>query len=406
MAIEATQPIRKMKFAVLAILILATLSLIQPASAQTFQVLYTFKGGPDGGNPLSGVTFDADGNLYGTTTVGGNVGGGGVVYKLDSLGNETPLYAFNGWEDGGNPSAGVILDREGGIYGVTPFGGVGGSYGVVYTINKQNQEKQLYLFHGGTDAQGAYTDLIRDSKGNLYGTGIIGGAYNCGAVYRVTRTGIESVLYSFTCGNDGAYPTAVLASDEQGNLYGTTQAGGTYNQGVVFKLDPNNNETVLYTFTGGADGASPMAGVTRSKSGNLFGTAYIGGAYGYGAVYEISGSGEFSVLYSFTGGADGYAPQGPVTYNEQNSTLYSSAYYSAGRRGFGTVFALDLQGHFNVLHSFTGRKDGGAPSAKITLDAAGNLYSTTPIGGPRNKNGACPDYKGQFGCGIVYKITP
>ena len=152
------------------------------------------------------------------------------------------------------------------------------------------------------------TGVIRDSAGNLYGTTKSGGRRNAGVVYKLDTSGRETVLHSFTSGADGGGPIAGVIRDSAGNLYGTTFYGGAANGGVVYKLDTAGHEIVLYNFTGGADGSQPDAGVIRDSAGNLYGTTYLGGAANAGVVYKLDPSGHETVLYSFTGGADGGYP--------------------------------------------------------------------------------------------------
>ena len=187
-------------------------------------MLHNFASPPKGASPYAGVIRDSAGNLYGTT-FGGGTAGRGVVYKLDTAGHETVLYSFTGGADGGDPYAGVI----------------------------------------------------RDSAGDLYGTTFGGGAAGAGVVYKLDPADHETVLYSFTGGADGGNPYAGVIPDSAGDLYGTTFGGGAAGAGVVYKLDPADHETVLYSFTGGADGGNPYAGVIPDSAGNLYGTTYGGG---------------------------------------------------------------------------------------------------------------------------------
>ena len=243
--------------------------------------MYNFTGGPDGANPYGGVVLDSAGNLYGTTVV--SMSGGGVVYKLDPSGNHTVLYTFTNGTDGDDPEAGVIRDSAGNLYGTTVFGGPANS-GVVYKVDPTGHETVLYGFAGGADGANPYAGIVRDSSGNLYGPSYEGGAANAGLAFMLDSTGHKTNLYSFPGMADGAFPEAGVIRDSSGNLYGTTVSGGTANSGVVFKVDATGHETVLYTFTGGADGANPYAGVVRDSSGNLYGTTFIGGASNAGVV--------------------------------------------------------------------------------------------------------------------------
>jgi len=400
-------------------------------------VLYSFTGGADGGFPLAGVIRDSAGNLYGTTPNGGSGFGAGVVYKLDAAGQETVLYAFTGGADGGGPAAGVIRDAAGNLYGTTDAGGIGGqtgngvvyeldpaghqtvlfsfpgaegdasnsgvirdsagnlygttfqgglaNSGVVYKLDTAGQETVLYSFTGGADGDGPPSGVIRDAAGNLYGTTSAGGTANAGVVYELDSAGRLTVLYSFTGGAGGSGPEAGVIQDPAGNLYGTTLYGGTapgYSGiGVVFKVDTANRETVLYSFPG-ADGSGPIAGVIRDASGSLYGTTNGGGASSAGAVYKLDPSGRETVLYSFTGGADGGSPEAGVI-RDSSGNFYGTT-YSGGTAGYGVVYKLDPAGLETVRHSFTDVIDGAFPKAGVIRDPAGNLYGTTFSGGPAN----------------------
>ena len=374
-------------------------------------VLYSFTGGADGCFPVAGVVLDSAGNLYGTTGNGGTANGSagpGVVFALDTSGQETVLYSFTGAADGAFPLSAVILDSAGNLYGTTFFGGTASGYaglGLVYKVSAADQETVLYKFPAAVDGGYPTSGVIADSAGNLYGTTPQGGPANAGVVYKLGTTG-ETVLYTFTGAVDGSGPWGGVIRDSAGNVYGTTYAGGASGWGVVFKVDTSGHETVLYSFTGGADGGNPYAGVVRDSAGNLYGTTYRGGASGWGVVFKVDTSGQETVLYSFTGSADGGAPYAGVI-RDSAGNLYGTTFnggtpgcYSEGPVGCGVVYKLDTSGHETVLHTFTGGADGGNPYAGVIRDSAGNLYGTT-------YNGHFP-YCGSGGmgpgCGVVYKL--
>ena len=389
---------------------------ISPAHAQTATetVLHNFGSNPaDGVDPMAGVIGDSDGNLYGTTTSGGTAGQG-VVYKLDpaiqSPGGwlETVLYTFTGGTDGGDPVAGVTRDSEGNLYGTTYAGGDlacgfnGSACGTVFKLDPTGTETVLHRFTGGADGSYPAAGVIRDSAGNLYGTASQGGP-DYGVVYKLDTGGHEAVLYSFTGGTDGSVPDAGVIGDSSGNIYGTTSAGGTAGWGVAYKLDAARQETVLYSFTGEADGGEPNAGVVRDSAGNLYGTTLLGGNTvacpsspilhgGCGVVYKLDRAGNESVLYSFTGGADGgYPTAGVIRDSAGNLYGTTSNYFGAG--GYGVVYKLDTAGNYTVPYSFTGGNDGGNPFAGVIRDSAGNLYGTTRYGGKE-------------GGGVVFRVKP
>jgi uncharacterized repeat protein (TIGR03803 family) len=293
--------------------------------------------------------MDAAGNLYGTTYAGGSAGVG-VVYKLDTSGHETVLYSFTGGNDGANPQAGVIFDSTGNLYGTTTGGGSSG-WGTVYKLDSTGHETVLYNFTNGSDGSIPVSGVTLDSAGNLYGTAATGGVHSgfgYGVVYKLDYRGIYKVLYSFTFGLDGGEPLGGVTLDSAGNLYGTTWSGGPPSgdfPGVVYRVDPTTgHETVVYPFTGFADGGGPL-GTLIFDLGNIYGVTQYGG-------------------------------QGPCPFF-----------------GCGVVFELDPTGHETVLYRFTGGSDGSEPLAGVIRDSAGNLYGTTVFGGAAGE-------------GVVYKVTP
>ena len=346
---------------------------LDPGGTQT--VLYRFTGSVDGGFPAAGVILDSAGNLYGTATTGGQYNAG-VVYKVDPSGHETVLYAFTGSSDGRDPYAGVIRDSAGNLYGTTLYGGAG--EGVVYELTASGQFNVLYSFAGGSGGNTPFAGVIRDAAGNLYGTTYYGGTGNIGVVYKVASSGTETLLYTFPQA-DGMQPLGGLVGDSSGNLYGTTSNGGKYGWGIVYMLDSAGHEIPLYSFRGLSDGGRPAGGVIRSSLGNLYGTTNTGGTAGFGTVYKVDATGHETVLHSFAGGTDGAYPASGVTADAAGN-LYGTT-VNGGRAGAGVVYKLDPAGNETVLYTFTGEADGGAPYGSVILDPAGNLYGTTSYWG-------------------------
>jgi len=316
----------------------------------TETVLYSFTGGSDGSIPYADVIFDKAGYLYGTTYEGGT-SGCGVVFKLAPTGStwaETVLYSFLGaYVDGQNPFAGLAIDPGGNLYGTTEFGG-GSDWGSVFELARNNgtwTETILWGFSGG-DANFPMARVLLDPKGHIYGTGYGGGNEGYGAVFKLVHyTGgwSKSVPYTFTSCCDGHNPVGGLVLDSAGNVYGTTFNSGI-GHGVAFELTPTNTlnwlETRLYTFTGGSDGGNPYAGLVFDTSGNLYGTTEYGGAFGYGTVYKLTptttGFAE-SVLYSFTGGKDGGHPLSGLLLRK--GVLYGTT-EAGGSFGQGVVYEV------------------------------------------------------------------
>jgi uncharacterized repeat protein (TIGR03803 family) len=325
-------------------------------SAGILNVLHDFTGAPtDGSTPESGLVMAGPGTFYGTTFLGG-AQGQGTVYRVTSTGTESVVHNFHNSATGNHPAAALVRDAAtGNFYGTTANGGVSNSNcfngcGTAFSLAPNGTETLLYEFAGlPTDGDAPVNAMIADAAGNLYGTTIAGGPTNNGVVFKLTPAGVETVLYSFTDSADGGTPQGSLLLDAQGNLYGTTARGGTFNTtcpsgcGVVYKVTPAGKETVLYSFQGLPDGNQPLAGLVRDSARNLYGTTAFGGvptsdfATGGGTVFKISPTGTETALYSFTGGADGGNPEGPLLL--KSGTLYGSTEFG-GDTDNGTIFKL------------------------------------------------------------------
>ena len=339
------------------------LSVVPLAQAQSFTVLTSFNG-VDGAFPSAGLVRDFAGNLYGTTEFANPATGTGNVFKLDPTGKETVLFSFTGGTDGGHPEGGVIRDSAGNLYRTTQDGG------------------DLSCFFPGTSG-------------------------GCGVVFKLDPSGQETVLHSFTGGTEGAKLDAALIRDSAGNLYGTTELGGDLGCasgngqgcGTVFKLDPTGTLTVLHSFTG-PDGASPTCALVRNSEGNLYGTAGAGGSFSDGTVFKPGAAGTLTVLHSFGSGKDGLFPfAGLIRDSARN--LYGTT-TAGGSDGLGTVFKVDSTGKESVLHSFANRQgEGRAPFGGLLRDASGNLFGTTSSGGDLNACAGEPTP----GCGTVFELV-
>ncbi len=386
-------------------------SLAVCATAQTYTVLHSFVG-PEGVFPTFGVVRDSAGNLYGATGYGGiyancdNEVGGGAVYRIDPAGHATTLHAFNNGTDGCFPNGGLVLDSAGNLYGVTA--------GSTYKIDPAGNLTTIFQFSFSRQAEGVNPGgtLFRDLDGNFYGTTGGGGNHGCqfqlgcGTVFELDASSHETALYAFQGGAAGFYPQSGVIRDPSGNLYGTTPNGGNLNCrngcGVVFKVDPAGNETVLHAFTGGADGRNPQAaGLALDTAGNLYGITVTGGSgnchyadgeVGCGTVFKITPEGTKSVLYSFQGGTDGISPSGTLAL-DASGNLYGTTSGGGEVQNDGIVFKIDSHGNETILHRFNILDQGTNPNAGVILGTDGNLYGTTTYGG-------------HLGQGVVFKLLP
>jgi uncharacterized repeat protein (TIGR03803 family) len=394
------------------------------------RVVHTFTGGNDGIDPAATLAKDAAGNFYGTTVSGGTgtlcTNGCGTVFELSPVAGgkwkETVLYSFTGGGDGKNPYGGVILDAKGDLYGTTVAGGSGGSCagdgcGVVFLLSKSGKhwvETVMYNFTGGKHGFGPGGALAFDSVGNLYGTTPDGGkphgcaGQGCGVVYQISpvRGGgwKETLLHTFTGGADGFVGSlGPLLLDKAGNVFGVAELGGdaSCKCGVVFKLTPVSGKwkfKTLDAFKGTPNAGFPYGGVIADSKGNLYGTTYYGGATGAGSVYKLTKSaGKYteSVLYSFTGGADGGSPTTTLMFDAKGN-LYGTTSAGGDSNADGVVFKLSKAGDQwkeSVVHQFGKGSDGRNPYYGLVSDKAGHLFGTTAIGGGS-------------GQGVVFQITP
>jgi uncharacterized repeat protein (TIGR03803 family) len=409
------------------------------ALAQTETVLYSFGlQAAQGATPWGSLIIDQEGNFYGTTEQGGAYSMG-TVFRLSppatksGAWTETVLYSFGSQSgDGVNPYDSLVMDKEGNLYGTT-YGGGANNVGTVFKLSPEKSgtwtETVLHGFGGApNDGSLPRAGLIIDKQGNLYGTTESGGANNAGTVFELSpeKSGAwtETVLYGFAgAPNDGSLPYAGLIMDKSGNLYGTTNEGGAYSWGTVFQLSPENGgnsanggnggawtETVLYSFgTQSGDGVNPYGSLIMDTAGNLYGTTTGGGAHIYGAVFKVSppagGSGAWTetVLYSFGAySVDGTHPFDGLIM-DKGGNLYGTT-TGGGGYSVGTVFQMSPPSAKSsawtekVLYSF-GRKTstGEEPWDSLTMDKEGNLYGTTTEGGATTH---C-----DYGCGTVFKLS-
>jgi uncharacterized repeat protein (TIGR03803 family) len=312
-------------------------SIIKVSTSRIFTQLFSFDN-TDGNVPGEGVTLASDGNFYGVTPDGGN-SGNGVLYKINSSGSYTVIHSFTGGSDGAIPFAPPIQASDGSLYGTAEFSNAGGATVYRYTPSSANFSV-IYQFSSGNIG----APLIQASDGFLYGTTGNGGWAHCGTIFKMSTTGKLLQSVPFPCKAGGASPSfGPLLQASDGNFYGTTIGGGVQNQGTVFKMTPDFQVSILYTFMGHTqstvDGALPAAGLIQATDGNLYGATYKGGSAGLGTLFRISTSGVYEMLYSFNG-ATGVAPAGTLMQHT-NGMLYGTA-GGGGVNRLGTVYELNL----------------------------------------------------------------
>jgi uncharacterized repeat protein (TIGR03803 family) len=380
---------------------------IRPGS---YAVIHAFSGGQDGASPHAGLTIDGRGNLYGTTEDGGL--GYGTAFKMTPVGSGwivSSLHEFTNNSDGAYPFSRVVAGTDGNLYGTNEDGGQYGG-GVVYKLTIPVRVctgascpwtlTVLHPFNLGADGHSPLGDITFDAAGNMYGTASSGGAYQMGTVWELSRQGIFSVLYAFgTTGmQDGALPEAGVVLGSDGALYGTTDIGGAYGAGSVFKLTQSGSgwtETRLHDFQDGSDGGYPFAGLIFDASGNLYGSTLSSSSGGGGTIYKLAasqGGWTFSVLHSFSAGYGG--PKNATLVMDPGGDLYGTT-YGDGLNYLGSVFEVTPQGQYTDLYDFSNGDAGNYPLSTITFGTAGGesaLFGTTSEGG-------------SGGAGVVFEIS-
>ena len=379
------------------------------AAAQTETVLYNFAGATDGSDSNGGVVRDSEGNLYGTTANGGR-NGGGTVFELTTAGTLIVLHSFAAYAgDGVYPASDLIRDEKGNLLGTTIEGGAFG-FGTVFRISPGGTESIIH--HFGNVGDGRYPQAkLLNVGGYIYGTTGAGGSSTacpagCGTIFSITPNEIETVLHSFSSVPDGSSPLGGLIQDADGNFYGTTVWGGAYGFGTVFEITAAGTDSILYSFTGGADGSQAYGNLTWGKNGDLFGVTAFGGItrggckQGCGVVFQLTPEGSESVLLAFPGGTKGLSPRSGLI-RDAKGNFYGTTFQGGDLSctlldlpGCGTVFELTATGKQKILHKFAGGpQDGAGPVGGLVFDSEGNLYGTTLDGGVD-------------GAGVVIEIAP
>ncbi len=355
----------------------------------TFTTLISFNGA-NGANPASNLVQGPNGNFFGTVPNGG-ADTNGAIFEISADGSFfTNLYNFTGGANGAGPVGGLIRGSNGVFYGTT-FGGGASNWGTIFQISTNGAFAQLGLL-SGTNGANPIVALAPGADGSLYGaaqTNVAPGGAGYGAIFKLSASGALTTPVLFADTN-GANPSALIMGND-GNFYGTTAWGGNISQfkigfGTVFRLTPEGTFTNLHVFGGGAaDGGLPYANLVQGSDGNFYGCAFNGGAYGGGDAFRITPQGQFTNLYSFTGGSDGAFPYSALVQGSDGN-FYGTT-YSYGNFDYGTIFQITPNGNLTPLISFTGTNGaalGANPSGSLVQGTDGNFYGTTYDGGIYN----------------------
>jgi uncharacterized repeat protein (TIGR03803 family) len=359
----------------------------------TVTVLHSFGAGTDGANPSARLIQTPDGTFYGTTVNGGDAASG-TVFTMTPTGATQTLYSFT---FGANPEEALIQASDGDFYGTTRNGG-SYSMGTVFKINAAGVKTALHSFGNGDGGANSIAAVIQASDGNFYGTTYYGGAFGEGTVFKISAAGDQTTLYSFAGGTDGANPAAALIQGTDGHLYGTTYyGGGVADCGTVFRITLAGVETVLHAFSGGAEGAYVDVGLVQGSDGNFYGVTAGGGTGDVGTVFAITPAGDATVLYSFAGGEDGSNPADGATPSSRLIEARDGNFYGTtfigGTNEVGTIFRISPAGDYSVVHSFGATETGAVyPDSALVQAEDGEFYGTTEFGGDN-------------GLGTVYKIS-
>jgi len=371
-----------------------------PAITDGLTTLYTFSG-TDGYDPLSRPRLlqASDGNFYGTTIWGG-ANENGNVFMVTASGSLTVLYSFTGGADGSQPQAGLVQANDGNLYGTTALGGSSGD-GTIFKITTSGSLTTIHAF-SGLDGANTIATLTPGSDGKLYGISSAGGTGGGGVIFSITTGGSFTSLYSMS-GNNGEWGVSEMIQASDGNLYGTLQNGGSAGDGAIFKVTTSGSFTRLYSFSG-ADGSQPQTGLIQAADGNLYGTTGQGNISGaYGTIFKITTSGSLTQVHFFNGG-DGSGPQAPLMQGIDGK-LYGTT-LTGGTNNDGTIFEVTTSGSLTTLNSFNG-SNGNDPKTGLTQGSDGNLYTATQDAGSDGAGNVVrisPYLAGYVGSAVNYQI--
>lgn len=343
--------------------------------------LVSFKG-INGGVGPNELTIDANGHLFGTTQNGGTNNYGMVFGIAGDTHSFSVLASFTSYTNtGANPYGKLLLDSEGNLFGTTSRGGTNG-VGTVFEVSSGSHSvTNLASFSGISNGANPNAGLIADSNGNMYGTTYLGGSYNDGTVFQISMPSHAITPIVTFSGPNGQWSHAGLVADSSGNLYGTTSGGGSNGAGTVFEILAGTNQMItLYSFDHGAHGWNPQSELIIDAAGNLYGTNINGGgSEQVGTVFKISADTHALTTLATFDRTNGAYPYGRLVLDGQGNLFGTT--YQGGTSNAGTVFEIAAGTNVvTTIHSFSGT-DGRYPRVGLVADAQGNLYGTTELGG-------------------------
>ena len=382
-------------------------SVFSMTPAGSLTVLYSFSAqdfagkNPDGGGPAASLIEAPDGNFYGTTQ-GGGTGGRGTVFVIAPIATLTTLSVFDG-SAGANPLC-ILQGQDGDFYGLTAHSPFGLGAGTLFRVSPiGGTPTNLYTFKTEAEGRNLNNGLIQARDGRFYGTTSAGGMARYGVVYQITPDGTATVppLYSFTAGVDGGLPGGGVIQASDGNFYGTAQVGGVANRGTIFRLTPDGTFTQLHSFTGGTDGANPVAALMQASDGSFYGTASReGGPWQVGGtIFRFTGTGDPITLHAFDGYTEGPTPVTAIV-EASDGLLWGTTFGQYVRSG---IYSISKDGASykgprpraaGGLYQFNDT-EGGNSVASLVLAHDGNFYGILGTGGSTIA-----------GAGIIFKITP
>lgn len=399
-----------------AIMMLLALGWVSAGEAYSYKVLYRFKGGEDGALPAGRLLLDKSGNLWGSTVFGGGgkcpfgnaPHGCGTIFRITPDGKEAIIVAFSNRAMGFQPDGGLLANATGTMYGTTFYGGIH-NRGTVFKLSSDGEFSQLYEFGGWPDAKYPLGGLVMRGDSALYGASLgggkrSGGVEGCGTVFELSLDGgAEKVVHEFSIHHlDGCNPDAPVITDQAGNIYGTAYQGGAHGAGMVFKINSNGTESALYSFLGGADGRWPTSPLAEDSSGNLYGGTNSGGPNtcgGFinncGVLYRITPDGSESIVYAFKGPPDGWDPNAGILVDGGGNLYGTTAQGGSAQCDCGIAYKIAPDGTETILHTFGSRNDGMVPTSQLIMDAEGTFYGVTEWGG----HTCAPNT-----CGTVFEI--